>query len=404
MIDLEKYHIGVLGNGISAKGVIRELDERCIRYEHFKETTDIKIDEIDLLIKSPGIYYDDILKNIMCNTNILVMGDIELFYLLYPDKYYIAVTGTCGKTTVCSIIYNLLKDILNINYVGNNEITIFDGKYYDYVLVELSSFQLLLVNEFKPNIAIITNIEKAHLDYHSDFTEYENAKRNIYQNFTDELLIHPSKVEVPDFLRHVMYDKDTDIYFDKTDIYFNNKKFISLKDIKLSGSHNYNNILMALQVIKELKIDEHLILDSLKNFKGVEHRLELVYNDSLLVYNDSKSTSTYSTITALNAFDKPVYLILGGYDRNNDINELDPFLNKIKFVYLFGAIREKLANYFLKKNISFVITDLTDAVNHFFNNAKSGDILLFSPGNPSYDEYKSFVERGEAFKKIINKL
>ena len=200
------------------------------------------------------------------------------------------------------------------------------------------------------------------------------------------------------------YFNNKENYIGKDGIYIDSKKVIDKKDIILKGNHNYENILVTYLVVKLLNINFKYVTEVLKEFKGVEHRLEFVRNiNGVNYYNDSKSTNPTSTITALNSFDNNIDLILGGMERSQDFNDLSPYSSKIKKIYAIGEVRKRVMEFAEKNNIEAEeFETLSSAMKKIKEEATSGDTVLLSPASASWDQYLRFEDRGEEFKKIVN--
>jgi UDP-N-acetylmuramoylalanine--D-glutamate ligase len=282
----------------------------------------------------------------------------------------------------------------------------------DILLLEISDHQLCDFKDFKTNISVLTNICPTHLDYHGTYEHYKNTKKKIFNLHTSSELaiINQSDKDSIDITRNILsskvYFNDDSNYIKNDKIYLNKKPVLDTKDIKLKGMHNYENILMALVVISKFGIDASITKEFLKNFGGVEHRIEFVCEKSgVEYYNDSKSTNPTATITALKTFDKPIHLILGGQNRNQDFNELNPYIKNVKSIYAVGEVTNEVMNYAKSQNIeSYSCTYLKAALDKIKEKVESGDIVLLSPGSSSQDQYPHFEDRGNEFKDIIKKF
>lgn len=380
----------------------------------------------DIIFRSPSCRPD--VKEIqeeIANGAILT-SEIEMVLKLAPCKV-IGVTGSDGKTTTTTLIYEILKSKYNCYLGGNIGIPLFtkikDMKPDDIVILELSSFQTINM-EISPDISVITNIQPNHLDIHKSYEEYIDAKKNVFKHQTrDGLLVINYDNEITKgfntqtngkviyFSRFCKLNDGVILDDDTVKICENGfrKHILNVKDVILRGSHNYENIIAAIAATKDL-INEDEMIKAIKNFKGVEHRLELVKTiNNVNWYNDSIGTSPSRTIAGLKAFDEDIVLIAGGYDKNLDYTPMaEPVFDKVTKLILMGATSEKIYNAVYEKVKDKVeiykVKTLADAVNKAYNVATDGEIVLFSPASASFDMFKNFAERGKAFKELVNKI
>ena len=285
----------------------------------------------------------------------------------------------------------------------------------DIVVLELSSFQLMEMT-VSPKISVITNITPNHLDKHKNMEEYISSKCNIYTHSDGILVLNADneitkKIEANRLIRYFSREKKTNAFYTLDDkIYFNDKVILEGKDIHIRGRHNYENICACLSATYDL-IDLDKALAAIKEFRGVEHRLEFVREiDGVKWYNDSVSSSPTRTIAGLNSYDEKIVLIAGGYDKNLDYTPIaEPILKHVSKLILFGATSDKIYNAVINKKSNEDITiykekTLLDVVNRAKEVAISGEIVLFSPASASFDMFKNFADRGKQFKDLVNKL
>lgn len=372
----------------------------------------------DLVIKNPAIMStSDIVKKIE-SLKLRCENEIEVAYHFLPsDVTIIGVTGSNGKTTTTTIIYELLKrhgkNVVLGGNIGYPLSSVIDQvKSGDILLLEISDHQLCDIHDFKTNISVLTNICPTHLDYHGTYEHYMMTKKKIFNLHTgaDVAILNKSNqdsMEVSeDILSKKIYFNDTENYYKDNYIYLHGKQYLNVNDICLKGLHNYENILAALLVLENFEIDKNIVIEFLKKFGGVAHRLEYVTTkDSVEYYNDSKSTNPTATITALKTFTKPIHLILGGLERNQDFNELNDYMQYVKRIYAIGGVTDRVAEYAASLNIPcdkcYV---LTDALKKIKENVASGEVVLLSPGSSSQDQYVKFEDRGDEFKNIVEKF
>ncbi len=360
----------------------------------------------------------------------IVTTEIEMLIEMCPGTV-IGITGSDGKTTTTTLIYEMLKEKGYNCYLGGNiGIPLFtklnEMTEKDYVVLELSSFQLMNMT-VSPNISVITNITPNHLDIHSSYEEYIDAKKNIFKyqsendivvlNYDNELTRNCAKEANSKVIFFSSETRlDDGVILDEDVIKLCDDKIrrhiINTKDILLRGKHNYENIAAAIAATKSL-VDIDTQIKVIKNFSGVEHRTEFIREiDGVKWYNDSIGTSPTRTIAGLNSFDEPIVLIAGGYDKHLDYTPIaKPILDKVKTLILIGQTAEKI---FLavkeeeerqgKKIDIYMCETLEDTVKLAKKSATNGDIVLFSPASASFDMFKNFAERGNRFKEIVNNI
>ena len=361
----------------------------------------------------------------------ILTSEIEMVLKLAPCKI-IGVTGTEGKTTTTSLIYEICKKAgYNCFLGGNIGKPIFTKinrmKPEDIVILELSSFQLMGMT-VSPNIAVVTNIFPDHLNVHKSYEEYQDAKKSIFRNQTEEgiVILNKDNEITEKFADEV---KGKTIFFSSTKKLKNGyvydredgfikkctdgkcEKILNKNDIKLRGVHNYENICSALAATETVASKEAQI-EAVKNFKGVEHRLEFVREiDGVKYYNDSIGTSPASTIAGLNAFDENIILLAGGSDKGLDYKEIGEVIaKKVGTLILTGPTAQKIEEATKQalseeKSIEIIHTNnLEESVKVAKEKARSGDIVLLSPASASFDAFKNFEERGNYYKTLVNNL
>lgn len=362
----------------------------------------------------------------------IITTEVEMVIELCPGKV-IGITGSDGKTTTTTLIFEILKEKEYNVFLGGNIGTplftkISEMTPEDIVVLELSSFQLMDM-KISPQIAVITNITPNHLDKHADMEEYINAKKNIFK-YQDEggLLVLNYDNEITKSFekeamgRAVFFSSKSKIpngyIIDDNKIkYCENglrSHILDTKEMKLRGVHNFENAAAALIATQDL-VDRETACQTILNFKGVEHRLELVLEtkDRIKWYNDSVSSSPTRTIAGLNAFSlRNIILIAGGYDKNLDYTPLaKPIVDNCKELILLGATSNKIEKVVKaelkmqnKKMKIHKCTDLRETVEIAKEIAVQGDVVLFSPASASFDMFKDFAERGKLFKKYVKEI
>ena len=406
------------------KDSIEALKDKDIKL--FFGNQDISIlDNITLIIISPGIPHTIPIVEEAKRRNIKIIGEIEFAYNFIPNRNYIAVTGTDGKTTTVTLIHEIIKSYKKARLLGNvgntfsKEIETIEPD--EDIILELSSFQLETVEKFHAHIAAILNIAEDHLDRYKDIEDYFNTKKNIIinQNKNDFLVLNYDNIYTniwynelngnskSKLLTFSLKSKFATIYYNEEDeyIYYKDKKLFSIENRKLIGKHNIANILAAVLICLKYKIPADHIEKVVNNFKGIEHRVELVGEINGVKYiNDSKATSMNSVMSALKSFDKDIILIMGGRNKNIDFTPLNSIVNaRVKKLILMGEAANVLSDMLHFDN-KIIVRDLTDAFNYASSIAISGDTVLLSPGCTSFDMFKNYEERGKYFKSLVYKL
>lgn len=415
---------------VSDKGKIKEkykqvLIHNEIEWEEEQHTED-KIFEADLVMKSPGIPEKVAIVKALLNKGVPVISEIE-FACQFTDATIVAITGSNGKTTTSMLTHHVLKQDIDVGLAGNIGDSfakqVLEHNYKNYVL-EISSFQLDGCINFKPNIAVITNIVPDHLDrYDYKFDNYIASKFKITQNQTKEdYLIYDADDEV--ILQYINNNNiqatllpfsltktiQNGAYLDQDNIIItidNNQIIMPTKNIALEGKHNTKNAMAASTVAHLLQIRKQTIRESLENFQGVEHRLENVLKINKVQYiNDSKATNVNATYFALDSMESPTVWIVGGVDKGNNYQELYPFINeKVKAIICLGVDNEKLLASFGKMVDVIVETQfMSEAVKIAYKLAEAGDSVLLSPACASFDLFENYEDRGRQFKEAVRNL
>lgn len=373
----------------------------------------------DIIFRSPGCLptRSEIVKEI--ERGALVTTEVEQVIKLTPAKV-IGVTGSDGKTTTTTLINLVLEASGYKTFLGGNIGTplftkIKDMTSDDIVVLELSSFQLMGMT-ISPDISVITNITPNHLDKHKNMDEYILSKCNIFK-YPGSILVVNADNDITKNLksdREIRYfsrQKETNAFYTLNGmIYYNNKVIMDSKDLKIRGVHNLENICTCLSATIDL-IDLNKAIKAIKEFSGVEHRLEFVREiNGVKWYNDSVSSSPTRTIAGLNSYDEKIVLIAGGYDKNLDYSPIArPILDKVSKLILFGSTADKIYDAVMnaKKDENIKIyreKSLEDVVFRAYSVAKDGEIVLFSPASASFDMFKNFADRGMQFKDLVNKI
>lgn len=397
---------------------VKELESLGVIFILSDNPTDLLDDSYDIMVKNPGIKYDHPTVVKAKNMGIPVINEVEVAYhYLDSNVNIIGVTGSNGKTTTVSIIYEIMKKAFGDKvFLAGNIGTplchfVSDIKSGDYLVMEISDHQLCDMYEFKTNVSVMTNIYDCHADFHDGHDKYVQTKKKIFMNHgkDDVNIINKDNKEEMAITRDIKginyYFNGKDAYFKDGYIYYNNKKIINTNRIILKGKHNYENIMCAILATKKYGVSDKIIQDVVSNFGGVEHRLEYVGNiNGRDVYNDSKSTNTESTVIALNSFDRPTVLIMGGLDRGHSFDALTKPMSHTKLVVAYGETKNRIKEFCHSIDIPCEICDdLVSATDIAYNNSIEGDVILLSPACASWDQFPDFETRGRLFKDTIVK-
>ena len=385
--------------------------------------------EVDYVIKSPGIPDSSEIVQQLINKNIQVISEIEFAYK-FIDAKIIGVTGSNGKTTTSSLIYEILInadfDVDIAGNIGTSFATKINDKQKKNYVLELSSFQLDGIVKFNPHIAVMTSLSPDHLDrYEDNYENYINSKFNIIKNQTaaDYFIYDSEDLQIIKFIKNnsekikstllpfsISKTKESVTYIeDKNIISIINKKKLIMptNNFPLIGTHNLKNAMAATTVANLLKIRKDTIRKSLEHFQAVEHRLEHVLKINKVNYiNDSKATNVNAAYYALDSMESSTVWIVGGIDKGNKYEELFSLVNeKVKAIICLGKDNKKIIENF--ENLVEYITEvktMSEAVKEAYAIAKSNDSVLLSPACASFDLFENYEDRGEQFKAEVRKL
>lgn len=385
------------------------------------------IESQDLIVLSPGVPTDLEFLQKAKQMNIPVWSEIELGYVLCPCPI-IAITGTNGKTTTTTLVGEIMKAYHPDTYVVGNIGTPFTDKVeqmkqQDFVVAEISSFQLETIHTFKPKVSAILNITPDHLNRHKTFENYVSAKERIFENQdSDDFCVLNEEddicrkmkgkmcAQIIPFSRKKELDegvfvKDDEIYVKWNKI---NTGICKISDLQILGDHNVENALAATAITICMGVPVEIIRNILIGFKSVEHRIEYVDTiDGVQYYNDSKATNVDAAIIGIKAMKRPIVLIGGGMDKGADFTEwIDVFPNKVKYLILIGETSDKIIQTAHEKGFFNIkkASSINEAVILAKEIAVSGDCVLLSPACASWDMFKSYEERGEMFKQAVYAL
>jgi UDP-N-acetylmuramoylalanine--D-glutamate ligase len=382
--------------------------------------------DIDLVVPSPGVAPLHEILSEAVNRGIPVMSELELA-CRFLRRPMIAITGTNGKTTTTTLIGEILEGAGKKVFVGGNIgrplIGYVDGKQEEeYVVIEVSSFQLQWISRFRPNIAILLNVTRDHVNYHGTFADYLRVKERIFENQTGEDLAifnadDPSTEVLSKKLtsdiqyfsscrkvRHGMFlDQETLIYRREPE---GTEEVYPRAMIRIPGIHNIENVMAAVMASREAGCSREAVIKAVEGFKGIAHRIEFAgEKGGVTFYDDSKATNVGAVMRALETFSRPVILLMGGRDKEGDFENLaTPVSQRVKRLVLFGEARAKidgLIGGLVKTDQAATLGDAMELARH---HASAGDVVLLSPGCASFDEFTDYKARGDFFKKWVGNL
>ena len=404
----------------------KSLIEEGIRVLAGSHPVDLLEEHFDFVVKNPGIPYHNCMVEAAIKKGIPVYTEVEIAYQLL-EGLIIGITGSNGKTTTTTLASLMLKESFperEVYAAGNIGIPLSQlaeqSTKDDIYVSELSSFQLMGIDQFKPKIACIVNIFSAHLDYHGTREEYIKAKLQLTKNQTeDDYLVynadypelitliegHTNATLVP-FSRKTVLEFGSSVEDDY--ICFNGEKVIPVSTIQVPGTQNVENVLAAVAIAKLAGATNEGIQKAVQNFHGVKHRTQFVKEvNKRRFYNDSKATNIIATQTALRSFtNQSVILIAGGLDRGNGFDELVPDLTSVSGIVLYGETKEKLQEAAKVAGIPVieVVNTLEEATKKAYEISKEDDIILLSPACASWDQFKNFEIRGDEFIQVVENL
>ena len=434
--------MGLARSGMAVARILRELGADVVINDGsaYKGNDDAKIMEkegfevvcgghplelldrgFELIVKNPGIPYKTTPLLLEAQQReIPVVCEVEIAYAI-SEAPFIGITATNGKTTTTTLIYEILQESgIKSKIAGNigvvSSLVAKDATSDELIVTELSSFQLMGIRDFRPQIGLILNITEAHLDYHVDIKEYRQAKLNLVKkqlvadffvyNADDEFIVsqlwQSPAVKIP-----FSQKKEVEgAYLLRGELFYQGEKIISECDILLKGEHNMQDVLGAVAVCKLSGASTASIVTVLSRFTGVKHRQQFVKEVAgVKYYNNSKATNIIATQTSLSAFDQPVILLAGGLDRDHDLKPLAEHATNIKGIYAFGESKERFLELANQYDIPCEIFDVMgEAFAVAVKASEAGDVVLLAPACASWDQYVDFEERGNEFIDLVGKL
>ncbi|KRQ85808.1 UDP-N-acetylmuramoylalanine--D-glutamate ligase [Caloramator mitchellensis] len=405
---------------IEAKEELENLGVKFVLGNNYLE----EIDQYEVIFRTPSLLPTNEYLLRAKQKGAYITSEIRELVKYCKGKIF-GVTGSDGKTTTTTLIYEMLKKQgYNVYLGGNIGIPLFEKieeiKEDDLVVLELSSFQLMDF-DISPDVSVITNLSPNHLDYHTDMDEYVDSKKNIFKHQSsegitvlnrDNDITYSMREEVKSNLRMFSMKENAFSYYKDGSLYVDGRFVCNKDEVKLIGMHNIENLITAFSAVYgyvSIENMRHVAID----FSGVEHRIEFVRElNGVKFYNDSIASSPTRTLAGLNSFDRKVILIAGGYDKNIPFEPLaEGGIDKIKVLVLLGMTKDKIKKAFIDvmnvtgKHVKIIeANSLEDAVFKAYSEAERGDIITLSPACASFDMFKNFEERGNKFKDIVNSV
>ena len=405
------------------KDKIKELRDMGVKFVFGSHPDDLLNKDFDFLIKNPGVPIDHKYVLKAKELGIDVINEVEMAYQLLPkDIKIVAITGTNGKTTTTTLTYNILKNafgnkVILAGNIGYPLCSVLDKLDSDSILVmEVSCQQLENMSKFRPNIAVFTNLSPAHIDFLKSYDNYKRVKTKLFntQSKEDVSILNYDNDDVINMTKNIKSNKK---YFSSTKeidgcfisnniIKYYDKEIIDCDDIPIVGRHNIENCMAAIMVAEEFNVPINVIINTIKEFKGVEHRLEYVETvKERKFYNDTEATNIKCTQIALSSFKKPTIIILGGMERGQDFDELKDYIGNVKTIIAIGQCRNRVQEFGDRNSIpTFSYEFLKDGFKKAWDVSESGDIVLLSPASASWDQYKECEIRGQEFKDLVHQL
>ncbi len=379
------------------------------------------LEAVDLVVPSPGVPAANSLLLEACSRGIEILSEVELAYRFFRFPI-VAITGTNGKSTTTTLVGLMLKANGTRVFVGGNigaPLIGFVGGDWQWGVVEISSFQLEWIQEFRPRLAVLLNLTEDHLDRYPDFAAYGRAKERIFENQTsrdiailnrdDPLVWGMRQGRSARIISFGFSEVDEGVFAKSEEIVWrdgSSEERFPLGHVKIQGVHNVENMMAAIAVAKAIGIPAQIIQQTLEEFPGLEHRLEFIRDKAgVRYYNDSKGTNVGAVVKSLASFSVPVILLAGGVDKGGDYGVLRDGVRKtVKRLVLFGAAKETIAKALGALTETVIVDDMEAAVRDAYQHALPGDVVLLSPACSSFDMFHNYAERGRVFKSLVQSL
>ncbi|MBP3853880.1 MAG: UDP-N-acetylmuramoyl-L-alanine--D-glutamate ligase [Erysipelotrichaceae bacterium] len=391
-----------------------ELEKEGIQVFDNGHPGSLKDGEYPFIVKNPGIPYSAPFIHFFVEKQVPIYTEIEVAYRLAPEFSYGAITGTDGKTTVTTLLYEMLNHDRPALVAGNigiplSEVVLHSDGTKKNVALELSNFQLLGTDTFKAHISTITNLAPDHMDYMDSLEAYYISKMKIYRNAgkqdffirnIDDPLIVKYAQDIPcQVIDFSLKEPEADLCVKDGKIYYHDIVLFEKKDLKIVGDFNCGNAMMAACMAYELGVSIDTIREVISSFTGVEHRIEYVDNvNGIRFYNDSKATNTHSACAALSAFDQPVILLCGGKDKHLSFEDMKQYDGKVKHCFSFGQTKDAFSQIFTHQTSC---ERIEEAFHQAVSLAEQGDVILLSPACSSFDQFTNYEVRGQVFKELV---
>ena len=379
------------------------------------------LEEVDLVVPSPGVPAENPLLQEACSRGIEILSEVEMAYRFYQFPI-VAITGTNGKSTTTTLVGLMLKANGTRVFIGGNigaPLIGFVGGDWEWGVVEISSFQLEWIEDFRSRVAVLLNLSEDHLDRYPDFAVYCGAKERIFEKQTakdvailnrdDSLVWAMRQGKAAKIISFGLSEVEEGVFAKPDEIVWrgaSGEERFPLRRVKIQGVHNIENMMAAIAVAKTIGIPAQTIQQTLEEFPGLEHRLEFVREkDGVSYYNDSKGTNVGAVVKSLASFSVPVILLAGGVDKGGDYGVLREGVGeRVKRLVLFGAAKELIAKALGALTETAIVDDMEAAVRDAHLHARPGDVVLLSPACSSFDMFRNYAERGRVFKSLVQAL
>lgn len=413
LLHRHDYHVVITDmNEIKEKEELINMGMEVFEKGH-PET--LKNKEWAFVVKNPGIRYTVPFVKYFVDEGVQILTEVEIGYRFAKNFHYGAITGTNGKTTITTMLYEMLKYNGKAIVAGNigwplSELAYACEEEEKDVALELSNFQLLGIDSFAPSVSVVCNLAPDHLDYMPSVESYYESKMRIYKNCSkdDWFLRNVDDETVMQYAQNIpctiidfsLTRDDVDLYRKDGCVYLKNEILFKEKDFHVVGDYNLSNAMVASCMAYKLGVSIEHIQQAIAAFSPVEHRLEYIgEKNGVTFYNDSKATNTHAVVAALSSFPKNIILLAGGHDKGISFDDLKQYDERVKLCVSFGETREQFTSIFSHVTTRETMREALDAA---IEAAKPGDVVLLSPACSSYDQFLNYEVRGEQFKEMVH--